>query len=561
MDKLREDDDGVIKTPDIGKTSVDIVLDELQKDPVDRQYVNRCVPRLKLDPAWIEPPCYYGDEGHKMDWDTICTHYVYTILENPSLGKADTNVLRYRFDCCHEERKKAYCDNIKNTIKYDPAYEEQANRFLEELYNIYKPSFVEYNGDQYYSGNLFKGVIKHFIWSIKWKMNKGEQCLHNLFINFEGEQGCGKSQFAEHLGKAILGNYYTYGDINLLEDKFGAAILEDKFFINFDEIVKNDVPIEKIKQITTAEMTEYRKMMTEKYIRHYIRASFMSTCNKPIYEVIVDDTGNRRFANFKFMNGCIKDDVELCSKLDKLWSENVVALWKSVDENRPNGYVVGNELGILLDRARTTYNAKGDTVRKWLKSTNKCIVSSFKSGSQRLDVAYDDYKEYCSIDDQTPCSLENFKTRIKNMYTGKVRLAPNKLAIASFIAASTNEEIDQSEVNPFSEYKEFIPYKFNDEKQGIQNIPLIPPKEPNLEQKNKNVISRENQGGISGISRINYNENELDNVQKMIKEQEARRKNWDGTIEYEEPQQSNDTNDEFVQDNDDFFARLARGEI
>ena len=143
------------------------------------------------------------------------------------------------------------------------------------------------------------------------------------------------------------------------------------------------------------------------------------------------------------------------------------------------------------------------------------------------------------------------------MYTGKVRLAPNKLAIASFTVASTNEEIDQSEVNPFSEYKEFIPYKFNDE----QNIPVIPPQEPNLEQKNKNVISSENQGGITGITGINYNENELDNVQKIVKEQEARRKNWDGTIEYEEPQQSNDTNDEFVQDNDDFFARLSRGEI
>ena len=53
-----------------------------------------------------------------------------------------------------------------------------------------------------------------------------------------------------------------------------------------------------------------------------------------------------------------------------------------------------------------------------------------------------------------------------------------------------------------------------------------------LEQKNKNVISSENQGGISGISGINYNDNELDKVQRMIKEQEIRKKKWDGTIEY-----------------------------
>ena len=89
---------------------------------------------------------------------------------------------------------------------------------------------------------------------------------------------------------------------------------------------------------------------------------------------------------------------------------------------------------------------------------------------------------------------------------------------------------------------------------------LFHPKNLIWNKKNKNVIFSENQGGISGISGINYNENVLDNVQKIIKEQEDRRKIWDGTIEYEEPQQSNDTNDEFVQDNDDFFARLARGD-
>ena len=109
-----------------------------------------------------------------------------------------------------------------------------------------------------------------------------------MFINLEGEQGCGKSQFSEHLGKAVLENYFTTGDIDMLGDQFGAAILEDKFLINFDELVKNDVPIEKIKQITTAEKVINRKMMTEKYINHYIRASFMSTCNKPIYDVIND---------------------------------------------------------------------------------------------------------------------------------------------------------------------------------------------------------------------------------------------------------------------------------
>lgn len=557
LDKIIEEgDDTAPKPTTIGKNSIEIVLEELQKKPEDREYVNCCLPQYKLDPAWIEPPCYEGDEGQRFDWQHICDHYINTVLENPKLGVADKGVLKYRFDCYAQGQKKKHCDGIKLNIKYDPAYIPQANRFLEEIYNIYKPSFVEYNGIQYYSGELFKAVIKHFIWSIKWKMNKGKPCLHNLFINLEGEQGCGKSQFSEHLGKAVLENYFTTGDIDMLGDQFGAAILEDKFLINFDELVKNDVPIEKIKQITTAEKVTNRKMMAEKYINHYIRASFMSTCNKPIYEVINDETGNRRFANFKFMNGCIKDEVQLCEKLDKLWADNIVALWKSVDENLPNGYVVGNDMGVLLDRARTTYNAKGDTVRRWLRSTNKCIVSSFKAGSQKLEIAYNDYKEFCSIEDQTPCSLENFKSRVKNMYTGKVKLPPNKLAIVSISEASSSDEIDQTEVNPFTDYIQFIPYKFDDE-QIIPLIPVIPPCEGVLEEKNKICSKTEKPTGISGISGISgINEKKPTNnsLSSFINNQNRLSNDWNtGKISHE-----NEYIDDGGEYGDDFINKLAK---
>lgn len=551
LDKIIEEgDDTAPKPTTIGKNSIEIVLEELQKKPEDREYVNCCLPQYKLDPAWIEPPCYEGDEGQRFDWQHICDHYINTVLENPKLGVADKGVLKYRFDCFWQGQKKKHCDGIKLNIKYDPAYIPKANRFLEEIYNIYKPSFVEYNGIQYYSGELFKAVIKHFIWSIKWKMNKGKPCLHNLFINLEGEQGCGKSQFSEHLGKAVLENYFTTGDIDMLGDQFGAAILEDKFLINFDELVKNDVPIEKIKQITTAEKVINRKMMTEKYINHYIRASFMSTCNKPIYDVINDETGNRRFANFKFMNGCIKDEVELCAKLDKLWEDNIVALWKSVDENLPNGYVVGNDMGVLLDRARTTYNAKGDTVRRWLRSTNKCIVSFHTSGSQKLELAYNDYKEYCSIEDQTPCSLENFKSRVKNMYTGKVKLPPNKLAIVSISEASSNEEIDQTEVNPFTDYIQFVPYKFEDE-QNVPDVPDVPPSEGVLEEKNKICSKTEKSTGTSGTCGTFVTNNSLSS---FINNQNRLSNDWNtGKISHE-----NEYIDDGGEYGDEFINKLAK---
>jgi hypothetical protein len=239
--------------------------------------------------------------------------------------------------------------------------------------------------------------------------------------------------------------------------------------------------------------------------------------------------------------------------LDKLWANNIVALWKSVDENLPNGYVVGNDMGVLLDRARTTYNAKGDTVRRWLRSTNKCIVSSFKSGSQKLELAYNDYKEYCSIEDQTPCSIDNFKSRIKNMYTGKVKLPPNKLAIASISEASSSDEIDQTEVNPFTDYIQFVPYKFDDE-QIIPDIPVIPPSEGVLEEKIKNCSKTENPTGISGISGINVKTDTKNDLISFINSQNKHSNDWNtGKISHEI---------EYIDDGgeygDDFINKLAK---
>lgn len=557
LDEIKKLSPKNLPTPDVGKATIDVFIDDIQRDPGDRMYVDRNIPKFKLDPAWVNPPCYYGDEGQRFDWSDLCKHYVMTCIINPgAFGTASKDVHEYHFENYRLYKKKEHLDGIKRRIAYDPSYIEQADKALEMLYNIYQPSFVEKDGVNYFNGELWKNVIKHFIWCVKWKMNKGEQCLDSLFVNLEGEQGCGKSQFAGHIGKEILQQYYTEGDIDLLGDSFGSAILQDKFIINFDELVKNDVPVEKIKQITTAEKIENRKIMTDKFIVKYIRASFFSTCNKPIYEVINDETGNRRFANFKFMGPSLKENIAVCEELDKIWKNNIDAIWKSVDENRPHGYVVGNAMGELLDLARCHYNAKGNTVRRWLSQTNQIIVSCRSSFAKKLEDVYSTYTAWCNLEDVKPCSLDTFKSRCKQMYTGKNKLAPNKLGVISASQAKTEGVVGEDEINPFAGMETFTPYVIDEKWRNLsENVPGVPPYKPVLEKNLKKSFESESEGGTCGtcgtFPASSGHLDKMDPIAKAQFEQERRRKNGSVTIEYDNSQY-----EEAILDDEAFFDKL-----
>lgn len=514
---------------------------------------------MTIDPSMIEKPYFTRMKGETIDELKIVEYYKLTVMENKSAFGLDPMELQVaRINSYIEDKYLEYRYQTFKKIEYDPAYEKQAEEFLHKLYDFYKPSFVTVNEISYYSYELFAAIIKHSIWCVKNKLSKGE-CNYPIFVNFEGQQGCGKSEFARHLGRDILGKLYAEVKTDQLNDNFAQGLWNKKIFCNFEDMDKEDtVGNGRIKRIITQKEILHRGMRVEEFHETPNKATFFGTSNYAIWEIFPDKTGMRRYADLKFTRDDMKNDLAAQMYCDKIWEENRLALWKGVDENKVMGYVFGNDMADLLDLARTTYVSSNDTVKKWLDKNDLKVVSNCCTGGQTLKEAYDDYVTF--TDEKVTCNYSNFCKRIQSLYTGKTKLKPSKLKIVNSIIAANDKSISTEEINPFTDYIEFKPFESGEKwRDEIKNSPNSPnsPYFSNSEVKSKKVLSedetRGNRGNMGNMTQ-NVEESEssaqnkiplvgesrgisnniLNPIERMKQEQARRLKNWDRTIEYED---------------------------
>lgn len=487
---------------DKAKYYCELFLEDIQRPLDQRMYVPRTIEQMTVDPAMIEKPYFTRMKGETIDELTLGKYFRITVQENPEAFGFDTIELQMaRFDSYVEGKYNDYRYGIYQTIKYDAAYEQQAEDFLHKLYDFYKPSFVTVDDVSYYSYDLFAAIIKHSIWCVKNKLSKGE-CNYPIFVSIEGDQGCGKSEFTRHLGRDILGKLYAEVKTDQLNDNFAQGLWNKKIFCNFEDMDKEDtVGNGRIKRIITQKEILHRGMRVEEFHETPNKATFFGTSNHAIWEIFPDKTGMRRYADLKFTRDDMKNDLVAQMYCDKIWKENRLALWKGVNEDEPMGYVFGNAMANLLDLARTTYISSNDTVKKWLEKNDLKVVSNSCSGGKTIKEAYDDYVSY--TDEKITCSYSNFCKRIQSLYTGTVKLKPSKLKIVNKIIAENDKSVQTLELNPFTQYIEFKPFeegeKWRDE---IPQIPLIPPQNRVENEKNFSASEEKNRGNMGNMGNI-----------------------------------------------------------
>lgn len=519
-------------------------------------YVPKTIGKLVIDPAGIERPYFARMKGESIDLIELKKAYKLTVLENPKVfGNDNWEVHESRFDSYFKNLYYDYKYNIFKTLEFDSAYVQQCDDFLKMLYDFYKPSFVTVDDISYYSFDLFAALIKHQIWSVKNKLAIGE-IDYPIFLNIEGEQGCGKSTFIRHMCQEVMKKLYAEVKTDMLNDSFSQIVWNKKLICNFEDLDKEDsVGNGKLKRLITAKESFDRAMRSEDFHETPNRATLFSNSNYAIWEIFPDKTGMRRYADLKFTRDDMKNDLIAQEYCDKIWSENAIALWKGVNENEKMGYVFGNDMAKLLDLARTTYVSSNDTVKKWIRKNDLKIVSNCCNGGKSLKDAYEDYCDY--TDEKVTANYSSFCKRVQSLYTGKTKLKPSKLRIMKWTEAANNSNVTEEEINPFSNYIEFIPFE-----NGLENyknaheIPQIPHIPPTSVQNSseKNIAEMKETNGNNG-NKGNFSTN-IDNnpIQKMINDQERKRKNWDGTIEYV------DTDPDFDKDNEDFFNKLREQE-
>lgn len=555
---------------DKAKYYCELFLEDIQRPLDQRMYVPRTIEQMTVDPAMIEKPYFTRMKGETIDELTLGKYFRITVQENPEAFGFDTIELQMaRFDSYVEGKYNDYRYGIYQTIKYDPAYEQQAEDFLHKLYDFYKPSFVTVEDVSYYSYDLFAAIIKHSIWCVKNKLSKGE-CNYPIFVSIEGDQGCGKSEFTRHLGRDILGKLYAEVKTDQLNDNFAQGLWNKKIFCNFEDMDKEDtVGNGRIKRIITQKEILHRGMRVEEFHETPNKATFFGTSNHAIWEIFPDKTGMRRYADLKFTRDDMKNDLVAQMYCDKIWKENRLALWKGVNEDEPMGYVFGNAMANLLDLARTTYISSNDTVKKWLEKNDLKVVSNSCTGGKTIKEAYDDYVSY--TDEKITCSYSNFCKRIQSLYTGTVKLKPSKLKIVNKIIAENDKAVQTLELNPFTQYIEFKPFEEGEKwREKIPDIPGVPPQNRVENEKNFSASEEKNRGNMGNMGNISCKSISSNDLQIPPKGEPGGTKGNDSLMDYiqnhnrlssnykidEKYHNPNWTDEEL--ENDSFFANIQK---
>ena len=212
-----------------------------------------------------------------------------------------------------------------------------------------------------------------------------------------------------------------------------------------------------------------------------MRSSFIGAANRPIYEVIDDPTGIRRYLNLEFTNPKLVHDKALHPLIDELWEKEGQAIWQSVDESLQHGYLV-NEFAKMMEVAQRTYFSPNNSVYRFLHDKKIVIVTKGMKSvvTDHLDRLYNEqYLEYCDshgILPQHRVSIENFKRRVKHIYDSKrgttaklanLRYVIGEVSIASLhpvledVASDNYEHVDLRDQivipDDYDQYKDFVP--------------------------------------------------------------------------------------------------------
>jgi phage/plasmid-associated DNA primase len=236
------------------------------------------------------------------------------------------------------------------------------------------------------------------MWQVKRKL-AGKPVSNHLMIVFTGKQGAGKSTAIDILLKP-LEDYRLDMAVPALADERNFHSLSRSFVVVCDEMhgcAKAD--IESLKHIVTARTVSARKLFTNSRDTLEQNASFIGSSNKAVDLLVRDDSGMRRFFSF---------DCAERMNWSQLNSVNAENMWKSIDEDREEGYLGGvfDELRVRQEEMRHR-----DSVESYLDETGALSGAMQKTISVR-DV-FSDYVEWCKDSAATPFDKTYFSKRMK----------------------------------------------------------------------------------------------------------------------------------------------------
>lgn len=192
--------------------------------------------------------------------------------------------------------------------------------------DMYLRAFVAFITGAESASDLDVIAFKQFLWQIKRKLH-GKSTEWEIMPLFTGGQGFGKTRHLRRLFTPLHAFVAKGVRLNIFNDEFGRAMFHRCYIVPFEEMANaKSVDIETLKLFITEREITARIMRSEEFATLRMNATFYGTSNLPANASLHDDTGMRRFWEFKCPN---REYTEADGAI--LESINYAAVWGAVD--------------------------------------------------------------------------------------------------------------------------------------------------------------------------------------------------------------------------------------
>jgi len=301
------------------------------------------------------------------------------------------------FSVWRRDQGKKYLKWLRDEYRFTPNDSDLIAEWVEAVTGVRNPLDV--------------AVMRHFVWQVKRKIY-GLPVEHHTMVALWGASGIGKS-VAVHKLIEPLNDVAALRDMRVFNDQFARRAFTRSFIMFFDEMGKsNDVDIDLLKNIITANVTEWRGCGSESINSAPQNCTFIACTNLPLRERIKDPTSARRFYQ-----------LNCAEKVDwvKINSIDYSLLWKSIDEK--------SECPItsFLDDLKAVQQKEivhQDLIESWL--SNQCEAFEFNPDSPTTDELYCDFSFWCKL--QCVFDFEGMQTFARGL---QLRISSLKWAAGS----------------------------------------------------------------------------------------------------------------------------------
>ncbi len=315
----------------------------------------------------------------------------------------------------HNANEKQKAANLRNTIT--PVAEKVLQKALSELITkqklAYRAKIIASFKCETEDLSLVRQYIKavtgdeneddiaitaHWMWQVKNKMLDKAPSYHVMPILY-GKQGGGKTVAMTKL-IAPINNFRLNISLDQMTDDRYFKSMAENYVIVFDEMQGAErADIDALKKQVTIEYNDYRPMGTNEVYKVKQACSFIGATNRPVAEQIVDGSGMRRFWQLNCQD---KLDWDVITSLD------YVAMWKGIDENKTDGYVLSQIEAI--NKKQEAMVAKDD-ISSFMDDLG-IVAGKTPTKDVASGILYREYKLFCDNNGFKPCSSSWFGRKL-----------------------------------------------------------------------------------------------------------------------------------------------------